>query len=169
LNHLPDWLGFAPWVRCPPASRLMPRIVSPGCSSAWNTPWLAWLPELGCTLAKAAAEQRLGPVDGEVLGDVDELAAAIVAAARIAFGIFVGHHRALRLHHGGGDDVLRRDQLDLVALAAEFLFDGAENLGIAAFQASVKKPSSRCGAFMVYGIPAQRERVESGGWAPWAA
>ncbi len=26
--------------------------VSPGCSSARNTAWFIWLPELGCTLAK---------------------------------------------------------------------------------------------------------------------
>jgi hypothetical protein len=54
-----------------------------------------------------------------VLGDIDELAAAIVALARIALGIFVGHDRALRLEHGAGHDVLRGDQLDLVLLAAE--------------------------------------------------
>ena len=32
--QLPDWFGAAPWVRWPPASRLMPRMVSPGLSSA---------------------------------------------------------------------------------------------------------------------------------------
>ena len=47
LNHLPDWLGAAPCVRCPPASRLRPRIVSPGCNKAMNTAWLACDPELG--------------------------------------------------------------------------------------------------------------------------
>ena len=70
-------------------------------------------------VGEAAAEQLLGPLDGQVLGDVDILAAAIVALARIAFGVFVGHHRALRLHHGAGDDVFGGDQLDLVALAAK--------------------------------------------------
>jgi hypothetical protein len=37
------------------------------------------------------------------------------SAARIALGVFVGQHRALRLEHGAADDVLRRDQLDLGA------------------------------------------------------
>ena len=32
----------------------MARKVSPGCSSARNTAWLAWLPELAWTLAKPA-------------------------------------------------------------------------------------------------------------------
>ena len=81
-------------------------------------------------VGEIAGEQLLRPLDGQFLGDVDELAAAIVALARIALGIFVGHDRALRLEHGARDDVFRSDQLDLVALAAEFVADGAENLRI---------------------------------------
>ena len=107
-----------PWVRWPPAARSRPMKVSPGCSSARNTAWFIWLPEFGCTLAKLAAEQLLRPLDGERLGDVDELAAAVIALARIALGVFVGQHRALRLEHGARDDVLRGDQLDLVLLPA---------------------------------------------------
>ena len=70
-------------------------------------------------IGEAAVEQLAGALDRELLGDVDELAAAIIAPARIALGVFVGHHRALRLEHGARDDVLRGDELDLVALAAE--------------------------------------------------
>jgi hypothetical protein len=95
--------------------------VSPGCISAMNTAWLAWLPELRLDIGEAAAEQRLGALDRQLLGDVDELAAAVVAAAGIALGIFVGQDRALRLQHGAGDDVLGGDQLDLVALATSSL------------------------------------------------
>ena len=65
--------------------------VSPGCSSARNTAWFIWLPEFGWTLAKLRAEQLLGALDRQRLGDVDELAAAVVALARIALGILVGH------------------------------------------------------------------------------
>ena len=82
-------------------------------------------------VGEVAAEQLLGALDRERLGDVDELAAAVVALARIALGVFVGQHRALRLEHGAGDDVLGGDQLDLVALAAELLADGVGDLGIA--------------------------------------
>ena len=113
--------------------------VSPGFISAMNTAWLAWLPEFGCTLAKRQSNRRLGALDGEFLGDVDELAAAVVAPARIALGVFVGHHRALRLEHGAGDDVLGGDQLDLVALAAELELDGAGDLGIAVGEARREK------------------------------
>ena len=81
-------------------------------------------------VGEAAVEQLAGALDRQLLGDVDELAAAVIAPARIALGVFVGHHRALRLQHGAGDDVLRGDQLDLVALAAEFELDRPGDLGI---------------------------------------
>ena len=45
------------------------------------------------------AEQRLDPVDRELLDHVDVLAAAVVAPARVALGVLVGQHRTLRLHH----------------------------------------------------------------------
>jgi len=77
-----------------------------------------------------AIEQLFRAVDRELLGDVDEFAAAIIAAPGIALSIFVGEHRALRLKHRARNDVLRRDQLDLAALAAEFLIDRRGELGI---------------------------------------
>ena len=67
-------------------------------------------------VGEAAVEQDAGALDRELFRDVDELAAAVIALARIALGVFVGQHRALRLEHGAGDDVLGGDQLDLVAL-----------------------------------------------------
>ena len=114
-----------PWVRWPPAARSSPMKVSPGFISAMNTAWFAWLPEFGCTLAKRQSNRRQARSMARLLGDVDEAAAGVVAAARIALRVLVGHHRALRLQHGAGDDVLGGDQLDLVALAAELALDGA--------------------------------------------
>ena len=81
-------------------------------------------------IGETAAEQPGDPLDRQPFDDVDELAAAIIAAARIAFGIFVGEHRSLRLEHGARDDVFGGDQLDLVALAAELERDGLGDLGI---------------------------------------
>ena len=43
------------------------------------------------------AEQRLQPVDRQLLDDVDVLAAAVVATPRVALGVLVGQDRALRL------------------------------------------------------------------------
>ena len=81
-------------------------------------------------VGEVRAEQLLGALDRERLGDVHELAAAVVALARIALGVFVGHHRALRLEHGARHDVLRGDQLDLVLLATELLRDRVGDLRI---------------------------------------
>ena len=119
-----------PWVRWPPAARSSPMNVSPGCISARNTAWLAWLPEFGCTLAKRQPNSRQARSIASVSAMSTILAAAVIAPARIAFGIFVGQHRALRLQHGARDDVLRGDQLDLVALAAELELDRPRDLRI---------------------------------------
>ena len=67
--------------------------MSPGCSSAKNTAWLAWAPECGCTLAKLQSNSCLARSMAKVFGHVDEFAAAVIAPARIAFGVFVGQHR----------------------------------------------------------------------------
>ena len=78
---------------------------------------------IGLHIGEAAAEQFGRAVDGELLGDIDKLAPAVIAPAGIALGIFVGQHRALRFEHGARDDVLGGDQLDVVALATEFQLD----------------------------------------------
>ena len=74
---------------------------------------------IGLHIREPAIEQPAGALDREVLGDIDELAAAVVAPAGIAFRVFVGEHRALRLEHRPRDDVFRRDEFDPVALPAE--------------------------------------------------
>src|SRR5439155_14763166 len=78
---------------------------------------------MGLHVGEAAIEQLLGALDGEGLDLVDILAAAIVAPARIAFGIFIGIDRALRFEDGARDDVLGGDQFDLMLLAAELALD----------------------------------------------
>ena len=60
-------------------------------------------------IGEAAAEQLGDALDGQLFGDVDELAAAVIAFARQPFGIFVGEHRALRFQDRARDDVLRGD------------------------------------------------------------
>ena len=81
-------------------------------------------------VGEAAAEQLLGALDRQRLDLVGRSAALIVAPARIAFGIFVGEHRALRLEHRAADDVLGRDQLDLGLLAVELVLDRRGDRGI---------------------------------------
>ena len=82
-------------------------------------------------VCEITTEQLLGAVDRQIFGDVDILATAVIAAARITFGVLVGHDRALGFHHSGRNDVFGRNQLDLVALAAQFIGDRLVQFGIA--------------------------------------
>ncbi|MNE43560.1 hypothetical protein D3C80_1377410 [compost metagenome] len=76
------------------------------------------------------AEQLLGAVDGQLLDDVDVLAAAVVALVRVAFGVLVGQHAALGFHHRRAGVVLRGDQLDVLFLALGFLLHGGKQVGV---------------------------------------
>jgi len=61
-------------------------------------------------------EQGAGPLDGQPLGNVHELAAAIVALARASLGVFVGQQRSLCGQDVGADIVLGGDQRRRVLL-----------------------------------------------------
>ena len=76
------------------------------------------------------AEQLLGAGDREVLRDVDLLAAAVVAAARVALGVLVGQHGALRLQDRAGDEVLARDHLERALLAGELTVEDGGDLRV---------------------------------------
>ena len=76
------------------------------------------------------AEERLGARDCERLRDVDELAAAVVAASGVALGVLVGEHGALRFENGAGNEVLARDHLEGVALATELGVQNRRDLGV---------------------------------------
>ncbi len=84
-------------------------------------------------VGEVGAEQLLGAIDGELLGDIHVLAAAVVALAGIALGVLVGEHRPLRLEHARARVVLRGDELDVLLLAAALAGDRAGQLGIEAF------------------------------------
>ena len=85
---------------------------------------------MGLHIGEGAIEQPLGAVDGELLDHIDILTAAVIALARIAFGIFVGEQSAGSVEHGLGNDILRGDQLDLVLLPMLFLLDRAPDLWV---------------------------------------
>ena len=89
---------------------------------------------MGLHIGEGAIEQALGPVDGELLDHVDVLAAAVIALAGIAFGVFVGEQRAGGVEHGLRDDVLRGDQLDLVLLAVQLVLHRAPNFRVRILQ-----------------------------------
>ena len=76
------------------------------------------------------AEERLRPVDRQLLDLVDDLAAAVVALARITLGVLVRRHRADRLEHARPGEVLGRDQLDLVPLPLRLAPQQIGDLGV---------------------------------------
>src|SRR5262249_9410704 len=82
-------------------------------------------------------EELLRAVDRELLDLVDHLAAAVVAAAGIALGVFVRGHRAHRLEDRGPSEVLGGDQLDLPALTLELVAAQPRALGVDLVEARV--------------------------------
>ena len=69
------------------------------------------------------AEELLRPRDGDLLDDVDVLAAAVVPLARIAFRVLVGEDRALRLEDRATRRVLRGDEFEVVLLPSSLTGD----------------------------------------------
>ena len=84
------------------------------------------------------AEESLGTVASQVLGNVNGLAATVVALARVALGIFVGEHRTLRLEHAARNKVFARDHLECVALAIELCGQNGCDLWVGFAQRLVK-------------------------------
>src|SRR5690606_25377714 len=77
-------------------------------------------------------------VNGQLLDNIHVLAAAVIALAGIAFGVFVGQLRTLRFHHGRAGVVFRSDQLDMLFLALVFLLDGSPQLRVIVGKAAVR-------------------------------
>ncbi len=75
-------------------------------------------------------EQRLRPRHRDRLDRVDELLALVVPLARVTLGVLVGQHRARGLEHGDRHVVLRRDQPELVLLAACLVVDQPRDLRV---------------------------------------
>ena len=66
------------------------------------------------------AEEFFCAFDGEFFRAVDELAAAVITFAGITFRVLVSVETACRSHNSGRNDVLARDELEVVLLTAEF-------------------------------------------------
>lgn len=85
---------------------------------------------VGLDVDVVAAEDLFGAVAGEVLGLVDDFAAAVVAFGGVAFGVLVGEHGAHGGHDGARGEVLGGDQLDLAVLAPILFDDDVGDLGV---------------------------------------
>ena len=117
---------------------------------------------VGLHVGELSAEERLGPLDGEVLGDVDELAAAVVALAGVPLGVLVRQHGALGFEDGARHEVLARDHLERVALAAQLLVEHGGDLGVHRLEGLVegRRQGIRHGRLLVRGLGARCP----GGW-----
>ena len=80
------------------------------------------------------AEQLLRAIDRELLGDVDEPAAAVVAVTRVPLGVLVVHRRGLRGEHRGARVVLRGDQPQRAPFALELARDRIGDLRVGGAQ-----------------------------------
>src|SRR3989442_5574348 len=98
---------------------------------------------VGLDIDVLGGEELPGAGDGEVLGNVHDLAAAVVALARIALGVLGGHHRARSLQHGLGAEVLGSDQLEVARLADGLVPDGPGDLGIHVLEPAHAPPRAR--------------------------
>jgi hypothetical protein len=90
-----------------------------------------------------AREERDGALLRQRLGDVDILAAAVVALPGQALGVLVGEPRALRLEDRAERVVLAGDQLDLPALPLGLGLHRRPEVGVDLRERSPRKPSSR--------------------------
>ncbi len=81
-------------------------------------------------VGELGAEEGLDPVDRELLDHVDVLAPAVVAPARVALGVLVGEHRALRGEDGRRREVLAGDHLQRPLLAGGLPPDRGVDLGV---------------------------------------
>ena len=108
----------------------MPSIVSPGLRTRHVDGHVGLGARVRLDVDVFGAEELLRAIDGERLGDVDELAAAVIPPARIPLGVFVRHHAAGGFEHGEADEVLGRDELEAFFLTADFVADGRGDIGI---------------------------------------
>src|SRR6516162_8691319 len=81
-------------------------------------------------IGKGTSEKPPGALDRKSFNDVDEFATTVVAAAWVAFGVFVGQDRALRCQYSTRDEVFAGDQLDLPSLAHTLVNNCRRHFGI---------------------------------------
>ena len=82
---------------------------------------------MGLDIGMFRSEEAAGPIPGQIFSFVHHFAATVIAAARVAFRILVGKDRALGFQYSGAYKVLRGNQLDIVILALQLLFqDGSQ-------------------------------------------
>ena len=91
---------------------------------------MALAPECGCRLTCSAPKSSLAARDADLLGPVDDLAAAVVAPSGIALGVLVRQRAAQRGEHRRAGEVLAGDQLQAAAQPVQLVEDDAGDVGV---------------------------------------
>ena len=99
---------------------------------------------VGLNVCVLGPEELFGPVNGEALGHVHELAAAVVTPPRVTLCIFVGHNAALGFQDGPASVVLRCNKIDRGALAVNFVLNGPPYLRVLVHQRAHVPTPCRC-------------------------
>ena len=86
---------------------------------------------MGLDVRELRAVELAGAIAREIFHDVDLLATAVIALARIAFRVLVGEHATHGLHDSRTSEVLRSDELDTRALTSQLSAKNVGDLGIA--------------------------------------
>ena len=86
---------------------------------------------MGLHIGILGVEDLFQTLYGQLLGLIHHLAAAVIAVAGIALGIFVGQTGAHGFHHLVGHEVFRGYQLYALFLALMLAVDDVENLIVA--------------------------------------
>jgi hypothetical protein len=76
------------------------------------------------------AEEPLGPLDRQILGDIHSITAAVIAFARVSLGILVCEHAAQCRQHSRRDIIFTGDQLDAAGLTAALHLNGLIQLRV---------------------------------------
>ena len=93
---------------------------------------------MGLHVGMLRAEQLAGTVTRDILGDIDRVAAAVVALGGITLGILVGEYGTHRRHDSGRNDVLAGDQLEVPALTGKLFVHRIGDLFIILFDKTVR-------------------------------
>ena len=88
-------------------------------------------------LSDRGSEPPPAPRDPQRLVTIHKLTTAVVTLARIAFGVLVGKHAALHLHHQRTGVVLRGDELNVIFLTARLCGNCRGEFGVKMLEGQV--------------------------------
>ena len=79
-------------------------------------------------------EQFLRAINRQLLHRIHVFTTTVPTLLGITLCVFIREHRTLRFHHSRAGEVFTRDEFDVLLLAQAFVFNGAGNLAVHAFQ-----------------------------------